>query len=139
MIGFLSAELSVSDEDEDYSASEDDDDDELEGADGGDADAVETSIHNDFESVVTALLNKKGLSDDKGLISRRLLGSIRGSEDVASSAVLSKIWDTPANDDNDDDDASFQDDLRAASGIGKKGKGRGKVRQVLDLASNAGR
>lgn len=55
---------------------------------------------------------------------RRLVSSIRSTDDVASSATLSKIWDTPNSAEAEE---QFQADLRAASGIGRIRKGKGKV------------
>lgn len=57
---------------------------------------------------------------------RRLLGNIRVSGDISNSAVLSKVWDNPLAG-HEESEAQFQADLRAASGVGKKGKGKGKV------------
>ncbi|THH04363.1 hypothetical protein EW145_g5576 [Phellinidium pouzarii] len=61
---------------------------------------VETQIEGDFD---------------------RLIGDIRGTSDVASSSMLSKIWDRPLGDDAEE---QFRADLRAASGVGKASKGR---------------
>ena len=51
----------------------------------------------------------------------RLVDDIRNAPDVSSNALLSKIWDRPANYDPDE---QFKADLRAASGIGRRGKGK---------------
>ena len=70
-----------------------------------------------YPRVIHASLLKNG-------IERRLIGNIRGTDDIANSTVLSKIWDNPGNEETE---AQFQADLRAASGIGKRTRGAGKV------------
>ena len=60
-------------------------------------------------------------------LSSRLVDGIRNAPDPSNNAILSKIWDRPTNYDVDE---QFKSDLRAASGIGKSGKGKGKVRSL---------
>ena len=48
----------------------------------------------------------------------RLIGSIRASDDVASTNMLSRLWDAQLPEDAD----TFHDDLRGASGIGRRKK-----------------
>ncbi|KAH8108394.1 TPR-like protein [Phellopilus nigrolimitatus] len=92
---------SIADEDADGDEAEDD----LDGL--GEGGLVETQIEVDFD---------------------RLVGEIRTADDVASSAMLSKLWDTPLAE--GDAEEQFHADLRAASGIGKgKGRGRGRGRR----------
>ena len=54
----------------------------------------------------------------------RLIGEIREQGDSSSGSMLSRIWDVPLP---ENEEEQFRDDLRAASGIGKH-KGKGKVR-----------
>ncbi|KAG6888878.1 hypothetical protein C0995_005133 [Termitomyces sp. Mi166 len=82
---------------------EDESDTEEEQADGGDGGAEE-EIEGDFD---------------------RLVKNIRSREDSSASAGLTKDWDFNI----EEKDAEFRDDLREASGIGRRRK-KGKGRQV---------
>ncbi|KAL5520201.1 hypothetical protein ACEPAG_9414 [Sanghuangporus baumii] len=96
-------ELSSDEETESIATESIEDDGDVQGL--GEDMPVETQIEGDFD---------------------RLIGSIRGTDDLASSATLSKIWDAPSNAEAEE---QFQDDLRAASGIGRKRRGRGRGRR----------
>ena len=52
---------------------------------------------------------------------RRLVRNIRTAEDISSTGVLQREWDIRL----EDQDTLFRDDLREASGIGKR-----KIKQV---------
>ncbi|KAL5525422.1 TFC4 [Sanghuangporus sanghuang] len=96
-------ELSSAEETESIATESIEEDGDVQGS--GEGMPVETQIEGDFD---------------------RLIGSIRGTDDLASSATLSKIWDAPSNAEAEE---QFQADLRAASGIGRKRKGRGQGRR----------
>ena len=48
---------------------------------------------------------------------RRLMGNIHETDEMASIGVKSKSWDIPIEDDHR---TAFHDDLRAASGVGRR-------------------
>lgn len=54
------------------------------------------------------------------------MGEIREKGDLSSGTMLSRIWDTSLPENEED---QFRDDLRAASGIGKR-KGKRTVSSI---------
>ncbi|KNZ78575.1 Transcription factor tau subunit sfc4, partial [Termitomyces sp. J132] len=96
-----STEDSSNDEDDPNDSEEDESDAEQDRADGGDSGAEE-EIEGDFD---------------------RLVKNIRSKDDFSAGAGLAKDWDFNI----EEKDAEFLDDLREASGVGRrkrKGKGR---------------
>lgn len=57
----------------------------------------------------------------------RLVQEIRGADGGSSTGVLNKVWDFSV----EDQEAEFRDDLREASGVGRRRKG--KVRPIFEV------
>jgi hypothetical protein len=75
---------------------------------------VELEIEGDFEcaQIFTPLLRRLIFA----LLYSRLVENIRGKEGSPGSGMLSRVWDLNM----EEMDAEFRDDLREASGIGRK-------------------
>jgi general transcription factor 3C polypeptide 3 (transcription factor C subunit 4) len=110
-----SGEDESEDEDSLPSAEESTDEGELPGVDGPSA---QVQIEGDFESVIINLPGSN-LSANEYLCSR-LVQNIRGADGSSGAmGMLSQMWDFNL----EEREAEFKDDLRAASGIGRrKGK-----------------
>ncbi|EJD05267.1 TPR-like protein [Fomitiporia mediterranea MF3/22] len=100
------------------------------------SESLSDSSEESLESLENGGTNARDVDEGGGSIENqiegdfdRLIGFIQDTDDVASSATIRRIWDAPSGMDVEED---FQADLRAASGIGRvrKGKGRGKGRRL---------
>ncbi|KAL4243959.1 Transcription factor Tfc4/TFIIIC-102/Sfc4 [Abortiporus biennis] len=64
--------------------------------------------------------DQQGVGADKDF--DRLVQDIRNADNGASGGMLNKVWDLNL----EEQEAEFKDDLREASGVGKRKKGKGK-------------
>lgn len=116
---------------------------------------IEYRIEGEFEYALTYIFISYEFNVN--FIYSRLVGSIRASDDVASALILSKVWDKtdrPAlpgsrtanaligdeKDDEEDEELTFLNDLRAASGIGRvkkssRSKGKNKAKSRVRILS----
>jgi len=76
--------------------------------------SAEKEIEGDFECVLAASLLYVLLNE----LQSRLVQNIRVSDGISTTGMLSKDWDFNL----EEREAEFRDDLREASGIGKKRK-----------------
>lgn len=79
---------------------------------------AEDEIEGDFECVTRLVPSSGNYCANAKLIDSRLIANIRGTDGTAGSEMMTKQWDFST----EDKDAEFRDDLRAASGIGRKRK-----------------
>ena len=75
------------------------------------------------------------------IASSRLISSIKDTHALTDGSAMSELWNTKVRDDAADDvddeaDIDFRDELRKASGIGKR-KGKGKVQAAPCLQLTA--
>jgi hypothetical protein len=77
---------------------------------------VENEIEGDFECVYSRLIGSI-LNALLCFIHSRLIDSIRNSDSQQGSGVLSQAWDLSVNDEDD-----WRDELREASGVGRRKK-----------------
>jgi hypothetical protein len=77
---------------------------------------VENEIEGDFECVYSLLIGSI-LNALLCFIHSRLIDSIRNSDSQQGSGVLSQAWDLSVNDEDD-----WRDELREASGVGRRKK-----------------
>lgn len=77
---------------------------------------VENEIEGDFECVYSLLIESI-LNAPLRFLHSRLIDSIRNSDNQQGSGVLSQAWDLSVNDEDD-----WRDELREASGVGRRKK-----------------
>ena len=129
---------SESGEDEDDEEAQTDEDGDSEWEEGMEFDVVtlsgaqtaETQIENDFEYVPIHVRSFEHCS--KTTRNSVLIQNIRQSDD-SGSGMLSQSWDFNL----EDQEAEFREDLRVASGVGKRGRKKGQRVSFLFRASTS--
>ena len=78
---------------------------------------AENEIEGDFECVCSLSISSVPNAPSYFLVSSRLISSIRKSDGQKGGGVLSQAWDLSVDDEDD-----WRDELREASGVGRRRK-----------------